>query len=293
MTALPTTETPAATPAAGREAPNHDTLTCYTDYRCRRPACVDRYNTWNRDRRQAITAGTWQPFEDAEPVRQHLLGLHAAGITIHRVAALTGIPYRHVRQFTQHDYSNRAPRRRRVTRDVAAKILAINLGEHTPSYVSPVGPQRRVQALQAIGWPSIHTARAAGIHPSNRTTIFTSPRLRAATAQGIAAAYEHLRRQRPEKHGLRASSITRARQQALAERWPPPKYWDEVGAIDDPDFTPDYRKSRLEILAEDAHWLMATGGIDRTLAAQRLGVDRSYVDRAFKAHPEYALEGAA
>lgn len=281
------------TETARREPPNHDTLTCYTDYQCRLPACVERANEWGRTRRQAMNDGTWEPLLDAEPVRQHLLALHAAGITIHRVAALTGIGYKNVRGFTQHDYSNAAPRRRRVTRDVAERLLAITVETHTPGYVSPLGSRRRVEALAAIGWPSVHLARAAGIHPSNRTTILAGKTMRAGTAARIAKAYEELKRQKPERHGIRRSSISASRLRAKELRWPPPDYWDMVGAIDDPDFVPDFGKKRSEILAENAHWLLTAGGLDRPAAAERLEVDRSYLDRALAAHPVPGTETAA
>ncbi|MEU3826504.1 hypothetical protein AB0F36_14465 [Streptomyces sp. NPDC029080] len=279
--------------AADRQPPHHNTLTCYTDYRCRLPRCVDRYKTWCRDRDRAIAEGTWQPLLDAEPVRQHLLGLHAAGITIHRVATLTGLTYKSVRSFTQHDYGNAAPRRHRVTREVAAKILAINLDEHTPGHVTPIGSQRRFEALVAIGWPTIHTARRAGIHPSNRVTIFKAPTMRASTAQRIAAAYDEMRQQKPARHGVSATCIKRAKKQAAERRWAPPKYWDEVGAIDDPGFEPMYGITRREIVAQDANELMRISGLDRHAAAERLGVTKSYIDHAFREFPQYALEVAA
>jgi hypothetical protein len=38
---------------------------------------------------------------------------------------------------------------------------------------------------------------------------------------------------------------------------------------------------------------MRTTGLDRHAAAARLGVDKSYVDHAFRDHPEYAIEVAA
>lgn len=276
-----------------RQAPHHRTLTCYTDYKCRRPECVDRYNAWGRQRGRAITAGTWQPLRDAEPIRQHLLALHAAGITIHRVAKLTGMPYRSIRSFTQHDYGNTAPRRRRVTHEVAEKILAINLEEHTPGHVNPIGSQRRIQALAAIGWPSIYVARAAGIHPSNRTTIFSRPTMRASTAQRIAAAYDELRHKKPERNGIRPVSVKRAKMQAADRRWPPPKYWDEVGAIDDEYFTPEYGVTKREIVAQNANEVMRFSGLDRQAAADRLGVSKAYIDHAFREFPQYAVEVAA
>ncbi|NED75318.1 hypothetical protein G3I51_23945 [Streptomyces sp. SID9944] len=275
------------------EPPNHNTLTCYTDYGCRLPECRERYNAWNRDRERAIAAGTWQPLLDADPIRQHLLQLHAAGITIHRVATLTGLTYKSVRSFTQHDYGNASPRRRRCTQDVADKILSVTLADHTPGHVNPIGSQRRFQALVAIGWPTIHTARRAGLHPSNRTTIFQAPTMRAATAQRIADVYDEMRHEKPARHGVSPTSIKRAKKQAADRHWPPPKYWDEVGAIDDEFFEPMYGITRREQVAQDANWIMRTTGLDKTATAERLGVSKSYIEHAFRDHPEYAVEAAA
>jgi hypothetical protein len=38
---------------------------------------------------------------------------------------------------------------------------------------------------------------------------------------------------------------------------------------------------------------MRTTGLDRATTAQRLGVHKSYLDHAFRDHPEYALDTAA
>lgn len=275
-----------------REPPHHNTLTCYTDYACRLPACRDRYNAWNRERGQAMSAGTWQPLVDAEPIRQHLLALGAAGITFHRVSVLTGLPYKSVRAFVHHDYGNAAPRRRRATPDVAAKILAIGFTDS--GYVSPIGSERRFQALVAMGWPTLHTARRAGIHPSNRTSIFRAAAMRASIAQRIAATYDEMREQVPAKSGVSAVSIKRAKQQAVQRRWPTVAYWAErMDVIDDPDFEPLYGVTNREIVAQDANWVMRTSGLDRASAAARLGVSKAYIDHAFRDHPQYALDTAA
>lgn len=268
-----------------RAAPHHNTLTCYTDYRCRQPECVERYRSWYRERGRAIANGTWLPLLDAAPVRQHLLDLHAAGITIYRVAALTGLTYKSVRGFTQHDYGNTSPRRYRTTREVAAKILAINTEDHTPGLISPIGSQRRFQALVAIGWPTLYIAPRAGLHPSNRNTIFRAPQMRASTAQRITEAYDEMRHQRPARHGVSATSIKRSKKRAVERRWPKPAYWDEAGAIDDPDFHPLYRVPRLEILAGEGRWLVS-GGTPLDDAAVRLGITVDYLQQALREHPE-------
>ncbi|MDX3520766.1 helix-turn-helix transcriptional regulator [Streptomyces scabiei] len=48
--------------------------------------------------------------------------------------------------------------------------------------------------------------------------------------------------------------------------------------------------SRSADLAHDARELMRVSGLTREQAAERLGVHKSYVDQAFLAHPEYAIE---
>lgn len=51
--------------------------------------------------------------------------------------------------------------------------------------------------------------------------------------------------------------------------------------------------NRRAAIAEDAHELMRTSGLDRATAAARLGVSKAYIDHAFRDHPEYAVEVAA
>ncbi|MFF1499709.1 hypothetical protein ACFVZR_07495 [Streptomyces sp. NPDC058316] len=273
---------------AHKEAPHHDKLTCYVDYHCRRPECVERYTQQNRARRLAHANGTWDKFIDAEPVRQHLLALHAAGITIYRVAALTGMEYANVRIYTQHGYGNSEPRRQRVTPEVAARFLALDINEITPAKVDATGLRRRIQALAAIGWPTEHVASRAGLSPRHISTLVRQPMVLASTAQAITTTYDDLRHRSARRNGVSNNVANRTRNRAAAKRWPPPKYWDETGAIDDPHFTPEYKVTQAEILAEEAQWLISVGGLNRTQVAERLGKNRSYIDRVLGADFEAA-----
>lgn len=273
--------TPTITGAAPvRQAPHHETLTCYTDYRCRLPQCVDRYNTWQTNRLAAIADGTWQPFIDATPVREHLHTLYAAGLTPHRVSALTGIDWNTVRLYTHGAPQHGRGRIQQVAPETAAKILAIRPEPTLPGRVDPTGTRRRIQALSAIGWPLRELGPHLGVQPDNVRRILVRGRhVYGTTAQAAAAAYDQLKGSRPRRHGVSEIGVARALRNARQNKWAPPKYWDaHPGAIDDPHFTPMYRMTRREILAEDAHWLAASG-LDRGDIAERLGVDRSYVDK--------------
>ncbi|MGQ4340344.1 hypothetical protein ACN6LF_005213 [[Kitasatospora] papulosa] len=266
--------------AVRREAPHHNTLTCYVRYQCRLPECTERYTQQNQTRRHGQATGSWTTLIDAEPVRQHLLQLQAAGITLYRVAALAGMNYTSVRIYLHHGYNNCEPRRRRITPEVAARILAINVEEATPSKVDATGLQRRLQALAAIGWPKEHVARHAGLAPRHISTLSRRPTVLASTADLVNTAYEELRHRSTRRNGVTKLVANRTRNRAKANRWPPPKYWDRFpGAIDDPHFTPEYLVPQTEILAADARWLIDTAGMTRTQVAERLGKDRTYIDR--------------
>lgn len=273
---------------AVRTPPNHDTLTCYSDYQCRLPACVARARAYEKRRRDAKAAGTWQPFIDAKPVREHLLALHAVGVTVHRVAALTGLSDNVVRGFTQATRAGQRinGRRSRTTPEVAQKILAIDPAEAAPAKVLAIGSLRRLQALAALGWPAQEVSRRTGISGQTVYNIGRQPFILASTAARVAAAYEQLRGKRPSRHTVSAQQISTARNRAASHRWPPPKYWDEVGAIDDPDFEPQYGISAAEVIAQEAHWLMTAGGLSMDQAADRLGKSRSYIDKSLRDYPQ-------
>ncbi|MFF9175929.1 hypothetical protein [Streptomyces sp. NPDC014793] len=278
-----------------REAPHHRNLTCYTDYRCRLPECVERYNTWQQNRLRAVAAGTWKPFIDATPVREHLLELYAAGFTPHRVSVITDIDWNTVRLYTQA-----APRQgrgmiRQTTPEFAAKILAIKPEPTLPGRVDPTGTRRRIQALVAIGWPLKELGPHIGVKPDHvRRIIKRNEQVFGTTAQATADAYDRLRNSQPRKHGVSEIGVARARKYAKEHRWAPPSYWAErMDVIDDPDFEPMYGVTRREIVAQDANEVMRFAGLDRQAAAERLGISKAYIDHAFREYPQYAVEVAA
>ncbi|MBD9723495.1 hypothetical protein PV755_46305 [Streptomyces caniscabiei] len=278
-----------------RQAPHHRNLTCYTDYRCRLPECVTRYNHWQRNRLRAVADGTWQPFIDATPVREHLLHLYAAGLTPHRVSVLTGIDFNTIRLYTQPAPKQGRGMTRQTTPAFQAKILAVRAEPTLPGRVDPTGTRRRIQALSAIGWPLRELGPHIGIRPDNVRRILTRGQtVYGTTAKATIDAYEKLRRSRPRRHGISEIGTARALRNARQQRWAPPKYWDQhPGAIDDPHFEPMYGVTRREQIAQDANWIMTTVGLSRAETAARLGVDKSYIEHAFRDHPQYAVEVAA
>ena len=285
----------------GTEAPHHNNLTCYVNYGCRLPECVERYNANERDRRKKQREGTYERHTDAAIVRAHVQQLVAAGASPRGIADRAGVADKTVRDLlpTRAD-GTRTPHKYRVLTANAEKLLALTPEDVIPQFVSALGTIRRIQALVADGWPMIYLAGHVGLYPSYisglimRANTLADLKVRGSTALAVARGYDDLRGKKPRQHGASNRGVRLARQISKDRRWPPASYWDQYpGAIDDPDFTPLYGVTRREIVAQDAHELIRICGLDRHAAAVRLGVTKSYIDHAFRDFPQYALEQAA
>lgn len=272
-----------------RTPPHHDNLTCYVEYRCRRPECVARMRSYERERRRNKAAGI-STFVDAEPVRQHIYALRAAGISVSRLAVLTGLPGRTINGFTERQWGSHGQRlglRQRTSPRVAGLILAIEPDPAIATKVSSIASRRRIQALVAIGWPQTHIAKRAGLAHSTLNDILRKPSIMASTAATVAAAYDDIRGRRIARSGVSAREAKMARSRAASYRWPTPAYWDDPEhPIDDPDFEPFYGVSSAQVMAEEARWLMRMGGLTQEQAAARLGRSHSYIKSALHDYPE-------
>lgn len=286
---------------AVRQPPNHDTLTCYIRYQCRRPKCVDRYNRNNQQRLRQHAQGTYDRLVDAAPVREHVKALVAAGGSARGISAVAGVNEKVVRDLLPPTKGGRRrPAKHRVLGDNARKVLAVRVEDVVPPSVNATGTVRRIQALIAVGWPMTRLAEPLGMSDNHVWDLLrrygTNPELQVlgSTAHRVAAAYNTIRSQDPTRSGVALGRAAQAKRRAAARRWPTPKYWDQYpDAIDDPTFTPEYKKLRAQIIAEEAAWLMTIGNLDRDQAAARLGIARFTIDRALREHPQDALQQAA
>ncbi|MFF6966223.1 hypothetical protein ACFY9G_23010 [Streptomyces anthocyanicus] len=279
--------------SAIRQAPHHRTLTCYTRYNCRLPECVERKNAWARNRQRQLREGTWQPFTDATPVREHLRQLTDAGITIDSIAITAGVARESIIDFTSRRRPSRGLRHN-TDPQLAAKILAITPDTISAGRVDATGTHRRIQALVAAGWPLLHIGRQLGMNEQRPEQILRVTKVFVSTRQQVADGYERIRTLRPERNGVPKDKARQSRRRGQNKRWPTPDYWAaRMDVIDDPDFQPLYGVTKREIVAQDANWLMTEGRLDRASAAARLGVSKAYIDHAFRDHPQYAVEVAA
>ena len=268
------------------EAPHHRNTVCVKEYGCQLPDCRARFNA----RRRAIKAGTLQPSRilvDATPVREHILELQDAEMTLTSIARLAGVAHTTVCTFIHGRPSGRRGRQQVTTPETAAKILAVRP-------LTATGTLRRIQACAAGGWPGRKVAARAGVSPRWVIELRPDSVILIASAEKIVAAYDELRHLVPEENGVHAGHAARARQRAEANRWPDFAYWDQHREdIDDPHFTPMYGVTRREIVAHDANEVMRLTGLNRRAAAERLGVSKAYIDHAFREFPQYAIGVAA
>jgi hypothetical protein len=277
-----------------RTPPHHNTTTCYTDYRCRLPECVARYNNINRERIRARKAGTYNRFIDAEPVRRHILRLQRAGMGTDAIAAAASINKQSILEFLRPLPTQGRGRRQRTTAATAAKIMAVTVEDQTLGRIDATATLRRVQALVALGWPINHIARHAGLFDENAASILNRRFVYVSTAKAIEAAYEELRTKRPSRNGVSRPHAQAARNRAARNRWAPPSYWDDPEhPIGDATFESRYGITSAQVMAEEARWLMKISGLTQEQAAQRLNRSHSYIKNALHDYPETSEQVAA
>lgn len=132
---------------------------------------------------------------------------------------------------------------------------------------TPVGVQRRVRALAALGYSASEISRRAGYtHRDALLWLMRRPDVpafvRAAHVDALCRVYDELHM----TPAPRSRSATRAIREAAARGWSAPLAWDE-GTIDDPNATPHGSTNVDPALVDDA-------AVERTLAGDRVPLTR-------------------
>jgi len=218
--------------------PPHGSLSRHKYHKCKCDTCYEGYRAYQRSRHRKQGYGTWQPLVDAEPIRQHLLKLREQGIAFTRVAEIAGLHPPTVGAFL-YSLGPKRPIKKRATREIAAKILAVTAETATPGIVDATPTRRRLQALAVNGWPMKALGPHIGVSPATVNRLTLQKRVFRVTAEAVAATYLRLANQNPADHGVPAASIERSRRRADREGWRDPLWWEDMGRIDDPDFDPE------------------------------------------------------
>jgi hypothetical protein len=184
----------------------------------------------------------------AEPVRQHVLKLRAAGGTYQSIGCAAGTG-----AMTVHRIANTP--KPKVQADVATRILAVTEADIRNRRPSPAAAMWRLRALVAMGHTCSRMAAATGIPAGTLRRIVRgeahtiSPPLQQAVIALFDAWWDKTppRRTRQEKRAADG-----ARRRAAVHNWPPPAGLDE-DELDRPGYQPQcgWRHARGTGVADD------------------------------------------
>jgi hypothetical protein len=220
----------------------------------------------------------------ADPVRAHVRSLMDHGLAVHAIGDASGVGYVTIRNLLYGaPVANRLPSRR-VTRRTAHALLDVPYSLLPSSGLAPAaGVRRRLQALTAVGWPTLEIATATDSHPRHLPRLQThpTPRVEVWLARAVRNLYEQWWNTDPIEQGVSPIRVARALRRAAKQGWVLPAYWDD-DEIDNPHATP-YQPQvpfRYLAIAENADELINGQGYKIDDAADRLGVSRSHLEHS-------------
>ncbi|MFJ6069012.1 hypothetical protein ACIQHU_38985 [Streptomyces tendae] len=239
----------------------------YARYRldgCRCYICGFARSRYDENRSKAITAGTWKPWVDAEPVRVHIRHLQSCAMGLRTIAAQAGVDRKRLQSVLSGRTERGTGPQERVRPELAAAVLAVeptleNLAPSTP--VSPVGTRRRIRALVAMGWPQQYLAEHLGMRPGNFSMMLNREYVLVSRVLQVRAMYDALWRVDPSESGATSAGIVRARKHASDRGWAPVGAWDD-DTIDDPEAFPDWTGRCGTAEGYQAHYVLGIAYCD-------------------------------
>lgn len=102
-------------------------------------------------------------------------------------------------------------------------------GRWQPAHVSPVGTQRRLQALVHRGWSQAKLAEHLGITPQRMPQIFNTTTVARTTADKVDQLFRELwHREPPQADRKDRLAYERAKRHARRRGWAGPLDWDDI-----------------------------------------------------------------
>jgi len=204
-------------------------------------ALRDAKARWMRRRRRLIGYGQWQPFVDAEPVRQHVKAIQATGMSVDNLSTVTQISASNLGRLLYPNCGR--PPIAKMRTETADTLLAYwpTLDDYSDAAViDATGTRRRTRALAAMGWPVTRIHSHIGF-----CSVKTLEEARAAThvtarlARAVRDFYTWASVGSAEDHGIIPWLAKRGRTYASRQGWEDPSVWDE-DTIDDPNAYPEW-----------------------------------------------------
>lgn len=265
----------------------HGTHACYVLDRCHCGPCSAANAAYEGNRQRQAGYGRWHPYVDAQPTREHVERLRAAGMGLKTVAKVSGVAHGVLSKLIYGDPKRNLAPSKRVRYETAVRIQVVQPVLAGGARVDPTGARRRLQGLVAAGWSQSKLAERLGIIRANfQHTMFSNPELTARTVRAIEDLYDELWNVEPPRASHRDKiAYSRAVNYARAHGWAAPGAWLGID-IDDPAAHPNatgYDDERVTAVMDGA---LVDGDTDLDLALTR--TDRLEILRrgqqTFKGH---------
>ncbi|MFE6474546.1 hypothetical protein [Streptomyces rochei] len=216
------------------------------------------HTRWCRRRRKLIAMGQWQPFVDAEPVRERIRAINKAGMPTRVLAEklnLSPTALEHV-MWKRHGVASQQVRRETADAVMSYWPSLDDLPGHC--LVDSTGTRRRVNALYALGWTRRALSARSGVAERSLSRALLKPRVTADFARTICAVYDELWKRSPYPTEVAETVARQTRRKAKEEGLVGPLAWDD-DTIDDPAALP--QTDAAEPVASEggnvaARWLM-------------------------------------
>lgn len=230
-----------------RASHQHGTRTAYILDRCRCRECTEVNRAVEVKRKKQIAFGRYDTGRiDSSPTRAHITMLGEQGVSLKRLASLTGVSTATLGKIIYGVPKDGRGPSSGVLYETAEKILAVKptlQNRARGALADATGARRRVQALVAIGYSLSEVGRHLSILPSNFGWVRQGDQVSVRTVLAVIDLYERLwNKPKIASNRFEQASITRARRLAASHGWPPPAAWDD-DAIDHPEQGPANRAS--------------------------------------------------
>lgn len=229
----------------------------YARYRldgCRCDVCKEARRAYDRQQVYNRANGV-EVLVDAEPARQHVRALRAAGMGLRQIAAAANLNRKILNSLMNGRADRGTKPTGRIRPETAGAILAVPMPTVDTlagkTLVSAIGVQRRLQALVAVGWSQNKLAELLGMTRSNFGTFMNEKQITAANARRALTLYARLENTAPPEDEHRDKiAASRARRHAARRGWFPAIAWDD-DTIDDPAAHPNmtgYDEAKVQAL---------------------------------------------
>lgn len=224
---------------------------------------------WRSRREQLIAAGEWQPFVPAQPVRDHVNRIRAAGMPVRALEKHFGLCAHYLDHLLWGSQEGGGPSEKFHTETAELLLAYWPKLDNFPdaARIDPTGTRRRLQALQVRGFNLVAIARKAGIPSRYFQKAVISEKVTARIARAVRDVYGAWWNADPCDQGVKEWVADRTRRAAQRQGWDGPLAWDD-DTIDDPQAVPQ---------TDAADPIVSEGG---NLAARWLMGEAVILDRA-------------